>query len=260
MGEEILHTIDNLKEYFREKKSVLVLFSGGVDSTVLAKIARDVLKKNAYALTIVQEYYPMYNLKIAKELSKKIGITHIIFYANFLKDYNIRKNDDLRCYYCKKLSIKIAKCIAKRLGIETIVEGTNIDDLYDNRPGIKALKEEGVESPYLKFNVRKLQIRMIAKYYGLENYNLPKNSCYATRILQDELSMKKLIVVNEIESLLFNSGIKCIRARILSDTIILETSEKYMKSLIDLKDKILELKDKYGYKNLYLNLIPRSED
>lgn len=260
MNEKISNLIISLRRYFNEKKSVLVLFSGGVDSSVLAKVAKDSLKKNAYALTIVQEFYPMYNLDIARKIAKKIGITHIITYANFLNDYNVRKNDNMRCYFCKKIVVKIAKAFASRLNINTIVEGTNVDDLKEDRPGLKALEESGVESPYLKLGIGKSDIRMIAKELGLENYDLPKNSCYATRIVGDFISEEKLKIVDDIESFLFNKGVKCIRARIHSDTIILETSERFMNRIVDLSHELINFTNKYKIRNVFLNLKPRSED
>jgi len=164
-----------LFSWFRDKTSVLVAFSGGVDSSVVAKVAFDVLKGNAVAAIAISELLPLEELEHAIKIAREIGIELIIFEHKLPEEFY--KSEDKKCYYCKKAMMQNIIKIARDRGIKTIVDGTNKDDLHSHRPGIKALRELGIRSPLAELGITKQEVRRIAKELGLSNHDRPSKAC-----------------------------------------------------------------------------------
>ena len=174
--------LTKLLDWFDDKNSVLVALSGGVDSALVAYAAYTGLGKSAIAVTADYKTLAQEELEYAKKISSEIGIKHIVIEYNELDNESFVKNDNNRCFYCRsELSEHLLK-IAKEFGSDVIVDGTNIDDLGDYRPGVLALRENGIRSPLTETEFSKKMVREAAKSIGLSVYDKPSNSCLASRI------------------------------------------------------------------------------
>ena len=171
-----------LLNWFDDKDKVLVSLSGGVDSALVAYAANKKLGKNAIAVTADYKTLSSEELDSAKSIAHEIGITHRIIEYSELENENFVKNDNKRCFYCRdELSTELIK-LSDSLGINTIVDGTQSDDMGDYRPGIDALHRNGIRSPLLEVKFTKENVRKIAKNVGLSIFDKPSNSCLASRI------------------------------------------------------------------------------
>lgn len=166
-----------------EQDKAIVALSGGVDSAVVALAAREALGENALAATADYATLSKEELESASNVAREIDINHIIIKYNELANENFVRNDKLRCYYCRTELAAHLSSEASRRNILLITDGTNLDDLNEYRPGIKAMREYGIRSPLIELGMTKVEIRSIAKYHDLSVYNKPSNSCLASRIL-----------------------------------------------------------------------------
>jgi len=173
--------IESILEWFREKGGVVVAFSGGVDSSVVAALAFKALNDRVVVVTADSVTLPRGELEEAKQFATEIGVKHVVVKVDELANTCFTRNPPNRCYYCKKELISELKKVAEKYGLETIVDGTNIDDLDDHRPGALALKEEDVHSPLAELGVGKDEVRAIARYLGLSTADKPSMACLASR-------------------------------------------------------------------------------
>ena len=174
--------LTKLLNWFDDKNSVLVALSGGVDSALVAYAAYARLGKSAIAVTADYKTLAQEELEYAKKISSEIGIKHIVIEYNELDNESFVKNDNNRCFYCRSELSEHLLEIAKEFGSDMIVDGTNIDDLGDYRPGVLALRENGIRSPLAEAGFSKKMVREAAKSIGLSVYDKPSNSCLASRI------------------------------------------------------------------------------
>jgi pyridinium-3,5-biscarboxylic acid mononucleotide sulfurtransferase len=177
---------ENLKKiidwFSKNTKSAIVALSGGVDSAVVALAAKKAFGRSALAITANYKTLSTEELATAERIANEIGITHITIEYNELENPEFVKNDKLRCYHCRdELGQRLVR-EAHKYGINLIVDGTNVDDLNDYRPGIIALRKNGIRSPFIELRLDKSQIRAIALEYALSVYNKPSNACLASRI------------------------------------------------------------------------------
>ena len=174
--------LNDLLNWFDDKDKVLVSLSGGVDSALVAYAAKTKLNDNAIAITADYKTLSSEELNSAKNVAKEIGITHEIIEYSELENENFVKNDEKRCFYCRdELSKRLIEK-SNSLGIKTIVDGTQSDDMGDYRPGIDALHTHGIRSPLLETNFTKELVRNTAQKIGISIYDKPSNSCLASRI------------------------------------------------------------------------------
>ena len=174
--------LDNLVKWFTDKNKVMIALSGGVDSAVVAYAAFQALGNSAIAVTADYKTLSQEELLSAKQVCSEIGIEQMILDYSELENEDFVKNDSNRCFHCRmELGDHLIK-LAKTHSVEIIVDGTNIDDLGDYRPGIQALKENGIRSPLVETKFIKSEIRDIAKSVGLSVHDRPANSCLASRI------------------------------------------------------------------------------
>ncbi|MCR4591498.1 MAG: ATP-dependent sacrificial sulfur transferase LarE [Lachnospiraceae bacterium] len=198
---------DALKEYIKKLGSLAVGFSGGVDSTFLLAAAHDVLGDRAIAVTTVDAALPERELNEAKAFCAERGIRHIIREVDPLKIEGYRKNSPDRCYYCKHGVFSEIKKAADENGIEYIAEGSNMDDLGDYRPGLRAVEELGVKSPLREARLYKADIRVISKAMGLPTWSKPAYACLASRFAYgEEITEEKLHMIDSAEQFLIEHG------------------------------------------------------
>lgn len=247
--------LENLREYIKGLGKVALAFSGGVDSTFLLKVCGDVLGKDAVAITIVSPYIPRWEIDEAKELTKKFNITHEFIETSIPE--NIRYNPEDKCYLCKKQIFTLLKNKAESLGISTIIDGTNLDDTKDYRPGMKALKELEVKSPLLELGFTKADIRKYSKELNLETWSKPAYACLLTRIqVGDEITQEKLRRIENSECYLFSLGLTGIRVRNHGDLARIEVQPQDREKLfdIDIMDKISNKLKEFGFKYVTLDM------
>jgi len=181
-GDLIMNKLQNLINWFENKESVIVALSGGVDSALVAYAAFQKLGKSALAVTADYKTLSQEELESSKQICKEIGISQIFLDYDELENEDFVKNNSNRCFHCRQeLGIHLVN-IAKEMGVEIIVDGTNLDDLNEYRPGIQALKQHGIMSPLVENNFSKSEVREMAETAGLSVYDKPSNSCLASRI------------------------------------------------------------------------------
>ena len=174
--------LEDLKKRIAEKGKLLVAYSGGVDSSLLARVAHDVLGDRALAVILDSETMPRSELLQAIALAKSLGLNYRVAEFSILKEEQFLQNPVTRCYICKKKSAAVLKSIAEEEGISCIADGVNLSDYRDYRPGIAACDEEGIWHPFVDAAITKEDIRVLAKSLGLPVWNKPSSACLASRI------------------------------------------------------------------------------
>ncbi len=174
--------LDDLENWFEGKNKVMIALSGGVDSALVAYAAYQKLGNSAIAVTADYKTLSTEELQTAKQICSEIGIKQLLLDYDELENPEFTKNDSNRCFHCRlELGDHLIE-LAKKHSVKIIVDGTNLDDLGDYRPGIKALKQNGIQSPLVETNFSKSEIRDTVKSVGLSVFNKPSNSCLASRI------------------------------------------------------------------------------
>jgi len=237
--------IEKLKIILRKLKSVVVAYSGGVDSTFLLKVAKEALgKDNVLAVTARSEVFPESELKDAKTFAMRLGMAHMVIRSYELQNKKFAKNPVNRCYYCKKELFTHLKKIAKNKRLNHVVDGTNFDDLKDLRFGRKAALELGVKSPLMEAGLGKQNIRNLSKEMRLPTWNKGAFACLASRFpYHNTISRNKLRQIEELEDFLkFSLGFKQVRVRMYKNLARIEvgtgeisrfTKEKVRKAVVD---------------------------
>jgi pyridinium-3,5-biscarboxylic acid mononucleotide sulfurtransferase len=247
--------LENLIEIIKSLESTVIAFSGGVDSTLLAKVALDVLGDKAIAVTARSETYTKSELEDAIELAKKIGIRHEVIVSEELDIPEFSHNPANRCYYCKKELLKKLKEIAETYGFKNVIEGANFDDTDDYRPGMMAVDELGVRSPLKEAKLTKSEIRDLSKRFGLPTWDKPSAACLASRFpYGSEITREKLNVVGEAEAFLKSLGIRQLRVRHHDQIARIEVAEKDMDILIQNRQQIVSELKELGFKYVTMDL------
>jgi uncharacterized protein len=251
MKEKLKH----LKEIIKEKDSLMIAFSGGVDSSLVAKIANEVLGEKALAVTLTSDTFSKRELESAKIIAQEIGITHEIIESSELGNEAFVKNPENRCYYCKKEESAVLKRIAKGKGIKYIADGVNLSDFDEHRPGIKALDEEDIIHPLVEARIKKSDIKAMAKFLGLSNYNMPSTTCLSSRISYgEEITSEKLKRIEEAESFILSLGFRQVRVRCHKDVARIEVEKEEIKNAISFREEIVRKLKTVGFKYITLDL------
>ena len=248
-----MDNFDRLVEWFSKNGgSAVVALSGGVDSAVVALAAKKALGKNAIAITADYKTLAEEELAAARQVAKEIGIDHKIIEYDELENPEFVKNDEMRCYHCRTELGQHLTEEAKRAGIALIVDGTNVDELTDYRPGIRALRENGVRSPMVELGITKSKIREIAKNFGLSVYDKPSNACLASRIpAGNEVTYVKLQRIENAEIIVKSIfSVRQLRVRDHGELARVEVGKDELQKMFDVdKLALLDVKLKeLGFK------------
>lgn len=246
----------NLLQYLKELESVVVAFSGGVDSTFLLRAAKEALGDKAAALTVVSPYIPKWEIEEAKELVKEIGIRHEFLEVPVVMD-EIKYNPEDRCYLCKRAVFTMISEFAKNNGYKYVVDGTNFDDTKDYRPGLRALKELQIKSPLLKNELTKMEIRELSKELGLKTWDKPAYACLLSRIpYGNEIKEEELRKIENAERYLMDRGFLAVRVRCHGDLARIEVPREDMTKLFNLEllDEISNKLKSFGFKYVSLDI------
>lgn len=247
--------LNHLKVLFAEMDKALIAYSGGIDSTLVAKIAFDVLGDRAIAVTAESPSLLPEDLEDARIQAAEIGITHEIVQTHEIENPNYASNPVNRCYFCKSELHDTLKPMALAWGYPYVVDGVNADDLHDYRPGIQAAKERGARSPLAEVGITKAEVREMAKWLGLPWWDKPAQPCLSSRFpYGEEITIAKLQRVGRAEVYLRKLGWRNIRVRSEGDTARIEVLPDHVKEFVVQTDlpSLVEAFQKYGF--LYVTL------
>ncbi len=252
-----LAKLDQLKAIFCQMDRALIAYSGGIDSTLVAKVAYDVLGDRTLAVTAVSPSLLPDDLEDAKIQAAQIGIAHRVIETHEMENPNYTSNPINRCYFCKSELYDTLKPLAQEWDYPYIVDGVNADDLQDYRPGIQAAKERGTRSPLAEIGITKLEVREISKALGLTWWDKPAQPCLSSRFpYGEEITVEKLRRVGQAERYLRNFGWKTLRVRSSGDTARIELPVDEIQSFVARTDlaAIVRVFQDYGFAYVTLDL------
>jgi len=258
-NESLTIKYERLQDILKTMESILIAFSGGVDSALLLRVASEVLKKDCVlAVTARSDTTPSQELCEAMQFAAHLKVPHLIFCSREMDSLDFTKNASDRCYVCKSIRFSDMCKLAKDRGITHVVDGTNLDDHSDYRPGLRANQELGVRSPLSEAMLTKNDIRVLSRKLGLPTWNRPSSACLASRIPYGaEITARKLIQIDGCEDFIRNQSLAMqVRVRHHGDTARIEVEADCMPLLTEpqIRGKLLSYFKQSGFKYVTLDL------
>ncbi|TAJ08581.1 MAG: ATP-dependent sacrificial sulfur transferase LarE [Nitrospirae bacterium] len=236
--------------------SVLVAYSGGTDSTVVMKVAHDALGARALAVTAVSSTLPDVELEQAKQVAAQVGARHRLVETDQLLIQDFVKNDAGRCYHCKTDLYQGLAKLRQEMAMGAVVDGTNLDDLGDDRPGLLAAREWGVRSPLVEANLSKEEVRALARELGLSNWEKPAAACLSSRIQRGTpVTAEKLARVERAEAFLMDQGFLQVRVRDREGAARVEVEPEEVSRLLEpaMQRRVTEQLRRFGFTTVTLD-------
>jgi uncharacterized protein len=258
MDQSVEEKFARLKGIFRSMGTAVVAYSGGVDSTLLLRVAKESLgEEHVIAVTALSPLFPERELAGAKRMAQEMGVKHILIESNELEIAGFSKNPSNRCYFCKKELFEKMQDLAQKEAISFVVEGSTLDDEKDHRPGRRAIQELGIRSPLQEARFSKQDVRELSRALGLPTWDKPSFACLASRFpYGEEITPEGLRMVDEAENFLFSLGFKQVRVRHYQRLARIEVFPEEMSRLMNgsLREKVVNRLKEIGYRYVTLDL------
>jgi uncharacterized protein len=258
LSEWVNYKVEKAIESIGQFNGVVVALSAGVDSSLVALLSKRALGDRAVAVTAVSESLPPGEMEMARKVAAEIGIRHLIVHTDEIHNPNYTSNPTNRCYYCKDTLYQELAATAADLGLHTILDGTQLDDLSDDRPGLQAAREAGVRSPLLDAGLNKQEVREAARCLGLSVWDKSAMPCLSSRIVHgEEVTVGKLSSIGEAELFIKNlTGVRELRVRYQNDQARIEVSpqERHLFFNEETMDQINQKLTTLGFSKVTLDL------
>jgi len=257
MDTQTHQNIERLRKIIQEMESVLVAFSGGIDSSLVLKIAHDVLGTRAAAVTSVSPTVPASELEVSRRIASQIGVAHHFIPSTAMERPEFYQNGFRRCYACKQDLYSNGTRLANKLGLRWLANGTNLDDLKDVRPGLEAADAFGVRSPLVEAGLDKTQIRLLSRALELPNWDKPAEACLSSRVPFGTLiTVERLGRIERAEEILKKEGFRQVRVRDHGEVARIELATTDFVRLLDstLRERVVAAVKETGFRYVTMDL------